>query len=307
MADLSYLFSGTPPTNVNSSTVESNGLPAWYQEYLRGLAGKAVGLAGAQADMPLPGQSVAGFTPDQVAAFAATRDNQGAWQPGMAQAQQMTQGAAGAISPTSASWADPGVAQQYMSPYTGAVVDNIARLGARNFNENLMPGINDQMVGSGQFGSTRNADVLARAARDTNLDIMGKQSEAMQSGYQSGQQTFASDASRQQQQQQLRGSAMLQGGAQLGQLAQSQAGLGYADAGALEAVGRSQQEMQQMANDAGYTNQMNAINYDWGVLSNLSNLIRGMEMPQMQTTLENKPVNNTPGTSPLSTVAGWFS
>lgn len=68
---------------------------------------------------------------------------------------------------------------RYMNPYTDGVVKEIARLGARNLNENLLPGVNSTFTGAGQFGSSRNMDFTNRAVRDTNESILGQQSKVL--------------------------------------------------------------------------------------------------------------------------------
>jgi len=307
MADTNYLFQGTPPSSVTSSVVSTSGLPDWYQEYLRGIAGKATQIAGSQQTMPLPAQAVAGFTPDQIAAFQGVRANQGAWRPGMTTAQGMVSGAPSALAGPAMSWTDPGMAAKYMSPYTESVVSNIARLGTRNFEENLMPGINATMIGSGQYGSTRNADVLGRAARDVQADISGQQAQAMEQGYQTGSNIFASDAARQQQQQQLQAATGLQAGQQLGALSQTTAGLGLTDAQALQAAGQQQQQLAQQGLSTDYLNQTNAMNFDWNTLNNLNSVLRGMQLPTTQTSMVNAPQPNaTFSQSPLSQVGSMI-
>lgn len=93
-------------------------------------------------------------------------------------------------------WTDPGVAGSYMSPYTSNVVDRLATLGNRNLTENIIPNINSTFVGGGQFGSTRNADFMNRAIRDTQEGILGQQAQALESGYGTAGNLYGSDAVR---------------------------------------------------------------------------------------------------------------
>ena len=112
----------------------------------------------------------------------------------------------------------------YMSPYTSGVVDEIGRLGTRNFNENIMPAVTGSFVGNGQFGSSRNAEILGRAARDTQADITGRQANALESGFRTSADIFGADANRGAQYDFNRANTALQGGqltsGALGQLAQ---------------------------------------------------------------------------------------
>jgi len=88
----------------------------------------------------------------------------------------------------------PGAIASYMSPYTSGVVDEIGRLGSRNLVENVIPNINNTFIGSGQFGSDRNAKTIGNAIRDASRDIAGQQSAALQQGY--GQAASFSPATR---------------------------------------------------------------------------------------------------------------
>lgn len=330
MTSLNYLFEGAPPPAVTSTTVSQNGLPDWYQEYLRGIAGQATNIAGQNATNPIPQASVAGFAPDQTTAFQEVRGNVGSWRPQFTAAGQTLQGA-GAQTTGLINQAQDAVAgqpqkfpdnySQYMSPYTMGVVNEIGRLGNQNFSENIMPQINASMIGSGQFGSTRNADVLARAGRDNEANTLGQQSQALQGGFAQAGQLFNQDANRAQQQGQFQSSAALQGaqigsGAAIGQAgALSQLGaqtsaLGLGDAQSLGAIGREQQQLQQTGYDVALANQNTAQNYDWNQLANLNSAVRGLPMPQTTTTSATAPLaGSTYGASPLAQVGqayGWL-
>lgn len=271
---MEWLTQGQAPQNVTSTSAVQGTLPNWLAEYEKGIAGKALDVAG-QGYTPYPGQRIAGFTPDQQAAFAQIRESQGAWKPelntasslasgimpgvtaGLQQGSQygasgvssadnaakmasMFAGGAGtnanklaqntldssmgfaqgagdaansAVAGPAQSWTNNW--QQYMSPYTENVVNEIARSGNQNLMENIMPEVQSSFIGSGQFGSTRNADIMARAVRDAQTGISDKQSQALQSGYTTGANIFGQDAARAQQQQQMQSQTAL-GAGQLG-------------------------------------------------------------------------------------------
>jgi len=315
MADsgaLSYLFGGQQPSGVDTSTASSNGLPTWYQQYLSGIAGKATQIAGAQSSAAVPAQSVAGFNGDQTQAFQNVRNNQGSWQPNINAATETASSIAptanalvgqaqSAVSGPAATW-DDAAATKYMSPYTSQVIDNIQRLGNRNLQENLLPAVQDQFLGSGQFGSTRNADILGRTVRDANTDINGQVTNALNSGYTNAQTAFTADADRQQQQQQMQGNTALQGAAattaagtagaqQLGALGTATQQLNLNDSQQLGAIGSQEQALQQQGLDTSYTNQVNANNYDWDTLNKLNSVVRGVQLPSTTTQTTNSPSN----------------
>lgn len=311
---LDYLFNGQADPAVQSSAVGANGLPEWYNQYTQGIAGKAINAAQNAESQPLPQQEVAGFTPDQTQAFQQIRDNQGNWKGNLEQAgsqyQQAGQAAGAAnqaVAGPAKSWTDPGTQSQYMSPYTSSVVNEIARLGNQNFNENVMPAINANMIGAGQFGSTRNAQVLANAGRDVQQNISGQQATALEQGYGTAANIFGQDANRAQQQQQTQASTALAGGQLSNQTGQNMGALGAAyqqmgltDAQALQASGQQQQQLNQLGLDTAYNNQVAANNQPWTNLNNMSSIVRGVQLPTTQTATNSGPLTRTYQDSPLT-------
>ncbi len=73
--------------------------------------------------------------------------------------------------------------QSYMSPYTDSVVKGLQDQANQNWNQNIMPGINDKFVGSGQYGSGRNAQVLGQAAGNFQTGLSANVANALQQGY----------------------------------------------------------------------------------------------------------------------------
>lgn len=337
MADLSYLWTNTPPAAVTTSSATSSGLPDWYNAYLQGIAGKATEQAGT-GYQAYPDQRLADFTPQQTQAFQNVQANQGVWQPNigaanaianstapqvqgaLATANQYGANATQAASGPAQSWANNW--QQYMSPYTQNVVNEIGRLGQQNMQEGAT-GVTDNFVGSGQFGSTRNADILGRYVRDQNQNILGQQSQALQSGYTNSANIFNTDANRAQQQQQLQASTDISAGGlasqgaqigaaandaaaqRLGALGQLQSSLGTTDAAALQAVGQQQQAQNQAGMDLSYSDFQNQRQYPWTTLANLNSTIRGMQLPNTQVQAISGP-SQYYDASPLAQVAGMF-
>lgn len=308
-----------PAPNATTTAASSNGLPDWYNQYVQGIAGQATAAGQAASQVSAPQYSVAGFTPAQEQAFTQVQGNQGAWRPytdaatgQYGAAQGAAPAANAAVAGPAAKWTDPGTAASYMSPYTDSVVSEIGRLGNQNFNENIMPQINGSMIGAGQFGSERNADVLGRAGRDAEQNILGQQSSALQAGYGTAGALFGADAARQQQQQQTQASTALAGGALQGQLGQQYgalgsqvSGLGLGDAQAMQAVGQQQQTQQQNVLNTGTQNATANANWDWSNLNNMSSLVRGQQLPQTVTGAQSAPLSSTQySPAPLSTLAG---
>lgn len=173
-----------------------------------------------------------------------------------------------AVAGPSRNWIDAGTMQQYMSPYTSAVVNEIARLGNKNFSETVMPQIQSAMLGSGQFGSTRNASALGTAAVNNQQNILGQQAQSLESGYTTAGNLFNQDANRHQQQQQMQADTALQGG----QLVSNTA-LQGGQLGANTALTGGQ--LQQSALQAGHNANINALGtghqLNIGALANAGN------------------------------------
>ena len=262
---------GSAVTDMTKQTI----LPDFYTNYAQEILSGQKALANRPyTTAPMP--RVAGFTPAQLEAFQQTGTAAGAFQPLLGEATTAAQGAAAA--PGALSVAQPflGAAGQssvanigqYMNPYTDAVVSRIGELGTRNLTENIMPGIEGRYIQAGQLGyggrggaSTPSGMMTdtARAIRDTSSDILGRQSEALQSGYTQAAGLAGTDLSRMgqlastagnlaqtQQQQQLAASGALSG------LAGQAQNLGLTGAGALGAVGAQQQQQGQKSLDVAY-------------------------------------------------------
>lgn len=149
---------------------------------------------------------------------------------------------------------------QYMSPYQQGVLDVIAKQGARNLSENLLPQVSDSFIKAGQFGSNRMGEFGSRALRDTQEAILREQSQAAQQGYGQSLSAAQGDLARQAQ---LAGtvgsisgadlSRVMQGGAQYGNLGQTAGQLTGQQIQSLTNLGQTSgqltgQQMQNLAN-----------------------------------------------------------
>lgn len=133
---------------------------------------------------------------------------------------------------------------QYMNPYMENVVGRIGELGTRTLKEQILPGLEGEMIRAGQFGGTRQAELMGRAIRDAAEGISAQQGQALQQGFAQAQQTAQADLARQAQ---LASTAGGLGGAQ--QQALLGAGRGIADIG--QTYGALTQAQQQLLSDIG--------------------------------------------------------
>ena len=244
-------------------TTDAAALPAWYSAYLEDLASRSR-TQSVQPYQTYPGPRVAPLTADQNAAYAQTRAGIGQYQPYLEQGRSMIETAGGPFNQTEFN--------KYLSPYTGGVVDEIARLGTRNLSENLLPQVNSTFTGEGQYGGSRHADFTGRAVRDANESIMGAQAMALQQaqdaamrGYQEGQgRTLAAG----------------EGIAGIGGMGQS---MNLRDAASLEAIGQAQQGQTQANLDVGYQNFQTQQGYPWQQMQNQANILYGQPQPTSTT------------------------
>lgn len=169
---------------------------------------------------------------------------------------------------------------QYMSPYQTGVMDVIAKQGARNLSENLLPGVSDAFIKAGQFGGTRMGEFGSRALRDTQESVLNQQAQLANQGYGQALNASQADLARQAQ---LAGtvgsisgadlSRVLQGAGQYQNLAstaggltaqqqQNLASLGQAQTGAgqvQQQFGLNAAQAAQAAQAADYQRQMSAL------------------------------------------------
>lgn len=141
--------------------------PDWYSNYLSGIAQS--GQEAVQAG------GVAGFSPLQQQAFAGAPAAIQAGQPALQTATQTATNVA-----TQPFMQNVGM---YMNPYTQSVIEEVNRLGQKQFKETLAPGVTAGAVGSGQFGSQRGMQTYGNVARDVNREILGKQAEYLAKGF----------------------------------------------------------------------------------------------------------------------------
>lgn len=85
----------------------------------------------------------------------------------------------------------------YMSPYQTGVMDVIAKQGARNLSENLLPNVSDAFIRAGQFGGSRMGEFGNRAVRDTQEAILNQQAQLANQGYGQAMSAAQADLARQ--------------------------------------------------------------------------------------------------------------
>ena len=254
---------GQPAHTTQTTTSE---YPTELKPFIKDIFGKAKGIeearttAGYQA---YPAPRIAGFTPDQEAAFTGIREAQGLSSPFFGGATALTQRATRDFTPE--------LSQQYMSPYAQNVIDIEQReLGRRGDVERQRIGA--QAVGAGGFGGSRHAILEAEQARQQGQQASDIQTRGLQSAFQASQQAIA-------QQRQ----ADLAGAGQMAQLGAQVPGQRFKELGALAGLGAAEQTQRQRALDLGYQQFRDEYNYPMQTLQDYSSVLRGFPLAPTQT------------------------
>jgi len=267
MADL---FQGSllPSTTTTTSTQQT--APEFYTNYLQDVAN--LGQNAVQQG------GVAGFSPLQQQAFNMAPSTAFSGQNAATQAQSLT----GAAGTTSA----PSIINDYMNPYVGNVVNEMARLQQQNLQRNVLPTIAGGGVGTGSFGSRRQQQALGQSLADMQANLTGQQYGALNTGFQNAMQSAQTDLNRQ-----------MQAGQGMGNIAQQQYQIGSGGLNTLSSLGALQQAQGQRQLD-----------YPMVQAQNFANLLQGLNVPTGQVQQTVAPGQQGQYTnSPLSQIAGLGS
>jgi len=263
------LFQGDPLPNVETTTQTQATSPEFYTNYLQDIAN--VGQSAVEQG------GVAGFSPLQQQAFQMVPD--------LAFAGAGSLGAASKLMGQAGATTMPDVVADYMNPYTSGVVDEMGRLQQRNIQENILPNLGAAAVGSGQFGSRRQQQITGNALRDMQSDLLGRQMQALQSGYTDAGKFAQGDLNR-----------TLQAGQGFESLGKSQQDVGLGGLKAMSEYGGKQQALGQKLLD----NPM-------AQAQAFAQLMRGYQIPGGTVTQETGPKAGAYSNSPLSQISGLLT
>jgi len=242
-----------------SKTTQTVSLPAWQEQQMQELYAAGKGLAG-QPFVPYTGPMVAGFNPDQLRQFQATR---GLFETGM-QYDPLTGLQQLAQAPTPTVGQVPSLLQAdiaaYQSPYQQQVIDQTMADIQRQ--ADIARGLSQsRAIGAGAFGGSRSALLEAESQRPFIEQMARTAAQQRESGFGQALRAAESDIARQQQM------AMFQPQFQL-QAQRQQAGLlgdiqaqNLARLAGLAQIGQQQQALQQAALQFPYQEFQRALAY----------------------------------------------
>jgi len=321
-----FLFEGRPPQSVTTYGQTVENIPKWMSDYTQGLIARA-NAAAAEPYIPYGGPRIAGFTPEQQAAFGLTEANVGAYQPfiesgargyagGLERAANIGAASAPFVARGAQDWTDPGVVENYMSPYIGNVLDRQEQLATRTLEEEFMPRISGMFGGAGQYGSRGGTgsmeDIAVRGARDIQEGLEAQRLEALHGAYGQAADIFGQGRQRDAEMARIVG-ALEEAGAQqmyagaegLGRMGEAAQRMGLTDAAALEAIGAQQQGLDQRSLDLAYQDFLEQRQLPFDRLAFMSQLIRGLPMDTTQTRTDVGPAS-VYQPSPLSQIVGAY-
>ena len=235
-----------------------------------------------EGQVQVPQQEVAGFDPQQTAAFGLASSGLGAFQPYLNTASQYAQAATGAYDPTGQTAGQVGY-QDYMNPYQQNVT-----AGIESQFQKLQNQASAQAGQVGAFGGARQGVQAAELGRQRAEAVGVSQAQNYGQAQQQAQQQFAGQMGR------------------YGQAAQQMAGLGgqqqqqqQGDIASLMASGSVQQQRAQQIKDAEYRQGLQQMYEPYQRLGFVSDIYQGMPSSAMATAM-----GTSPGTSPLAQAVG---
>jgi hypothetical protein len=165
-------------------------------------------------------------------------------------------------------------------------VDEMARLQNQNIQRSVLPALRGAGVGSGSFGSSRQANATGQTLAEMQRNLTGQQYNALNTGYNTAMSAAQADLSRQ-----------LQAGQGLGNVAQQQYSIGTGGLKTLEDLGAQQQALGQKQLD-----------YPMIQAQNLAKLFQGLNVPSGETLQKVGPGQaGQYSLSPLSQISGLLT
>ena len=258
-----------------SSTVQNTVDPATQARY-DDLYNRAKGIAG-QPFVPYTGARVAGFNPDQLQGFDATRSS---FQ------DSMSYNPRGLLSDMGT---QPLNIQSFQNPYNTQVIDqSLSDLDrARQIR---LQSDQDRAIGAGAFGGSRSALLEAETNRNFADAAARTSSNLRQSGYNNALNAAMQDRN-------------FRSGIQSGLLGDQ-----YRNLGLLSGIGTQQQGLQQAGMDAGYNEFLRALGYGPQQLGLLQGAVFGMTPGEIQGTSNKQGMFGRigDGLELYNTVKGFF-
>ena len=255
--------------------------------FLKDILGKGQALYKQRTEegfVPYEGQTLADVTAQQQAAQEGVAGLVGTQAPVFEEAKGLVRGIA--ERPTAEAL------EEYMSPYQQAVIDVEKRQAQEAFERETLPKIRQAQIGAGAFGGTRGTMLEAQTLADQARLLADIQTRGQQQAFQSAQDAFRQQKARE-----------AQAGEGLAGLATGQFGAQTRELGALEAVGREQQQRQQQLLDEAYQRFLQEREFPEQQLGQYQALVAGTPISQGSTQYQQAKFQPSPLSQALGTAA----
>ncbi len=209
------------------------------------------------------GDVTAPQTDAQVRARKLAMDNVGQWRQGMQDASQHGNRAASNYTNDY---------RRYMNPYEDSAIRAVTQDVNRNFTENVLPAIEARFIRAGQHGASGQRDIVRRATRDMNSELLARLGQMRAHGYEMGSRIHASDQERQ-----LRLADLYS------QLSKQGQGQNLADIEALNQIGGLEQQNQQNVYNSNHNEWLRQQAWPFERLLFQQSLLRGLPFPMTET------------------------
>tara|TARA_R110001592_G_scaffold137225_2_gene355010 strand:+ start:3416 stop:4309 length:894 start_codon:yes stop_codon:yes gene_type:complete len=262
-----------------TQTVENiTRLAPFMEDYTRKLLESAYQRV--QTPQDVPNIQVAELTPEQIKAGQLANQGVGTYQPFLDEGKSLTQAGIALA-------ADPTGYQQFLSPYTQDVIDNLQTDIDRN-RQIQGQGIAGNAVAQGAFGGSRERIAQTELAGAAGRQFADASAKLREAGYQSALN-----------QQQRVAQGLGQFGGQMANLGAQQQQLGQQDISNLLGIGSLYQQQAQGVADAERATALQQSYEPYQRLGFLSDILRGVP-----TTQSSMSIGTSPSQNPLSQIAG---
>ena len=275
------------PTQIVPASISEPKIAEEIAPYLKDILGKGQALYKQRMDegfVPYEGKTLAAISDDQTAAQAGLRDLVGQSKPIYDEATGLIRGQ------TEQATAEN--LQPFMNPYQQAVTDIAKRQATEQFQQQTLPGLRKAAVDAGSFGGSR-AAMLESQAQDNQARLLSDlQAKGDLASFQNAQQQFEA--------QKLRERQTASG---LSSLVPQQFTSQARELGALEAMGREQQQREQTLLDESYKRFLTEREYPEQQLGKFQALVAGTPINQGQVQYTQQQYRPSPLATALGTGA----
>ena len=286
LSSLLKLGQGTPTQQIPQA-IQTTEIAKEVAPFIKDILGKGQALYKQRTEegfVPFEGQTLADVTAQQQAAQAGIEGLVGTQAPAFEEARALTR------SQTEQATAE--ALQPFMNPYQQAVTDIAKRQAQVRFEQETLPGLRKQAIDAGAFGGSR-AAMRESQARDAQARLLADiQAKGDLAEFQDARKAFEAQKTRERQAAEgLTGLATGQFGAQTKEL------------GALEAVGREEQQRQQQLLDESYQRFLQERTFPEQQLGQYQALVAGTPISQGNVTYQQARFQPSPLSQALGTAA----